>query len=138
MSPDDQAQFAYGPEGKTPLAAIDVQPDSHPPPKTDKLEREEQRSFANWVLQQNAKGRKIPLIWHSTAHRSKATPGTPDFMVGINGQWLSLEFKRDYASKLSADQVEFKAACDAQHLPYRIVYSAQEAIKLVEEADAIC
>ena len=145
MSPEDQARYAYGPNGKIPYSNLTEEfyakhPEYAPvvpPPKTDKLEREEQRHFANQLLLWNSQGRKIPWIWHSTAHRSKATPGTPDFLVGIAGKWLSIEFKRDYSCRLSDDQVEFCEACLAQKLEYHIVYSADAAIKLVEEADTL-
>src|SRR6516165_2444613 len=55
-------------------------------------ERREQADFANWLLLQNSQGRKIPFVWHATHTRSKATPGTPDFYVGINGRSLWIEF----------------------------------------------
>jgi hypothetical protein len=103
-----------------------------PPPKIDRLEREEQRQFASWILLKNSCGLKIPFVWHSTAHRSKATPGTPDFLVGVNRSWLCFEFKRDYSQALRPAQQEFCDACVAQGLPYYLVYSAQEAIKIVE------
>ena len=135
MDPKDQAEFA--PETLTeefykrhPEMAPVV-----PPPKTDRLERDEQRQFANQLLLWNSEGRRIPFVWHSTAHRSKATPGTPDFMVGINGVWLCIEFKRDYSCQLSVDQQEFCENCYAQRLVYKVVYNCAEAIKLVEEAD---
>lgn len=108
-----------------------------PPSKTDRLERDEQRQFANQLLLWNSEGRKIPFIWHSTAHRSKATPGTPDFLVGIAGQWLAIEFKRDYSCQLSAEQQTFCENCLAQGLAYHVVYSAAEAAKLIAEADSL-
>jgi len=60
--------------------------------KRDADERREQGEFANWLLLQNSQGRKIPFVWHATHTRSKATPGTPDFWVGINGRSLWIEF----------------------------------------------
>jgi hypothetical protein len=78
MSLEDQARYGALPV-TTPCT-------SHPQslPKTGTAERKEQASFANWLLLQNSKGRKIPFSWHPTNARSKATPGTPDFFVGIN------------------------------------------------------
>jgi hypothetical protein len=137
MSPEDQARF-----GSKPLSSdfYERHPEYNPvvpPPKTDKLERDEQRQFANQLLLWNSQGRKIPFVWHSTAHRSKATPGTPDFLVGINRTWLCIEFKRDYSYKLSAEQQEFCECCLAQGLVFKVVYSADEAIKLVEQYDSL-
>jgi hypothetical protein len=122
MSPEDQK--SYGPEPRPSFEA-----DPHPPPVTDKLEREEQRHFANWCLLHN-----YGFIWHSTAHRSKASVGCPDFVVAVNrlmpGLWI--EFKRA-PNKLSEDQRKFKEILEAQGVTYWIVYSAGEAIALVEQ-----
>ena len=60
--------------------------------KRDADERREQGDFANWLLLQNSQGRKIPFSLHATHTRSRATPGTPDFYVGINGRSLWIEF----------------------------------------------
>jgi len=135
MSPEDQAKF-----GSLTEEFYSRHPEMNPvvpPPKTDKLERDEQRSFANQLLLWNSQGRKIPFVWHSTAHRSKASPGTPDFIVGIAGKVLFIEFKRDYSCQLSPDQQEFCENCLAQQLIFKVVYSAGEAIKLVEEFDRL-
>jgi len=137
MNPRDQAQIA--PETLTSefYARHPEYAPVSPPPKTDRLERDEQREFASWLLLQNSKGRQIPFVWHSTAHRSKATPGTPDFLVGIAGTWLCIEFKRDYTCELSPDQQEFCERCLAQRLAFHVVYGAAEAIKLVEQTDSL-
>jgi hypothetical protein len=75
------------------------------------------------------------LIKHT---RSKATPGTPDFWVGVAGRGLWLEFKRERSCKLSPEHEEFRSACEAQRIEHHVVYSADEAIKLVENAAAVC
>jgi hypothetical protein len=136
MKPEDAKHFSETPP-KDPVQAIDAQPDSHPPPKTGTAERKEQASFANWLLLQNSKGRLIPFVWHSTHTRSRATPGTPDFWVGINRRSIWFEFKRDYSSTLSPEQDAFRLCCVAQQIEWYVVYSAHEAIKFVEDADAI-
>lgn len=108
-----------------------------PPSKADRNERREQAQFANWLLLQNSEGPRIPFVWHATHTRSKATPGTPDFLVGINAQWLSIEFKRDSSELLRPAQQAFLEACKAQGLAYYVVYTAQEAIELVHRHDSL-
>jgi len=120
MSPEDQAKLG-----------IEVRPsfedDPHPPFVTDKLEREEQRQFANWCLLH-----KYATVWHSTKARSRASVGCPDFVVGVNGVTLWIEFKRA-PNKLSEDQRKFKELLEGQNIIYYIVYSAGEAITLTEK-----
>jgi hypothetical protein len=118
MSQEDQAKFGPG---------IHLPDEYRPPMKTDKLERNEQRQFANWCL---LKG--YAIIWHSTAHRSKATPGAPDFALTVNSKPLAIEFKRDYSCKLSKDQEEWRALHERNGGIYRVVYSAHEAIAVTE------
>jgi hypothetical protein len=111
---------------------VDLEPDSPSSSssrKRDADERREQGDFANWLLLQNSQGRKIPWVWHATHTRSKATPGTPDFFVGINGRSMWIEFKRDDSCKLSREQKEFRSACEVQHVEHYAVYSADEAIR---------
>jgi hypothetical protein len=77
-SPEDQARCGAAPDTAPRL-------DPQPSLKTGATERKEQASFANWLLLQNGKGRKIPFSWHATNARSKATPGTPDFWSALTG-----------------------------------------------------
>jgi len=138
MSPADQARYQDRFGQSTPGNA-DLASDPHPPPKRGGPEKKEQSSFANWVLLQNSKRsslEQIPFVWHATNSRSKATPGTPDFWVGINGHSLWFEFKRDYSCQLSEEQEKFRLACHCQRQEHFVVYSAEEAIKRVQEADA--
>jgi hypothetical protein len=79
----------------------------------------------------------LPFSWHATNARSKATPGTPDFWTGVNRFSLWIEFKRDYSCKLSPEQEEFKAKLEAQGMRLYIVYSALEAIELVNYFDRV-
>lgn len=118
---DEEDRQRYGDAGYHPAD------DPHPTPVSDKLEREEQRQFASWCLLH-----KIPTVWHSTAHRSKASLGCPDFIVGVAGWTLWIEFKRAGAV-LSEDQEKFKALLEGQKIRYYLVYSAFEAIKLTEQ-----
>jgi hypothetical protein len=89
------------------------------------------------LLLQNSKGGRIPYCWHATNSRSKATPGTPDFWLGINGRSLWVEFKKDASCDLSPEQEEFRACCAYQGIEWHLVYSAAEAIRLVTEAAAV-
>jgi hypothetical protein len=131
MNPEDQERFALNQR----LGASSD--DFRRGPKTDASERKAQGSFANWLLLQRSKGRKLPFVWHATHTRSKATPGTPDFLVGTWGGWICIEFKRDYTNKLSGDQQEFQIDCDSRGLPFYIAYNEDEAIKFVEKHDQL-
>ena len=118
-------QRTYGPGIHSP-------DEDHPPAKIDASERKEQGQFASYCLLKD-----YPFVWHSTHKPSKATPGTPDFWVGVNGASLWIEFKRDYTCKLSPDQETFKAKLEAQGLRLYRVYSAMEAIELVKYFDRV-
>jgi hypothetical protein len=104
-------------------------------PKSSVAERKEQGTFASWLCLQNSNARRIPFVWHATHKPSKATPGTPDFWVGINGRSRWIEFKRDYSCELSPEQEEFRACCAYQAIEWHLVYSADEAIELVQKAN---
>jgi hypothetical protein len=126
MSSEDQARFS----GVTQTAP-DVRDAATPSPKSSVAERKEQGTFASWLLLQNSKGHKIPFCWHATHKPSKATPGTPGFWVGINGRGIWIEFKRDHSCHLTQEQEEFRLACVAQHIEHYVVYSADEAMRIV-------
>jgi hypothetical protein len=132
MSPEDQVRYGAVPD-TVPVTRLDHRPSL----KTSTAERKEQGTFASWLLLQNSKGRKIPFSWHATHTRSKATLGTPDFWLGINGRSMWVEFKRDSSCKLSPEQEEFRLACEAQHVEHYVVCSAHEAIQIVQKADAL-
>jgi hypothetical protein len=131
MSPADQAQ--YGAVPKMVSCACDA---PKPSPKRDADEKKQQGDFASWLSLQNSKGHKIPYVWHATHTRSKATPGTPDFWVGINTRGIWFEFKRDSSCRLTREQEEFRSACEAQRVEHHVVHSSQQAIELVEKAEA--
>jgi hypothetical protein len=118
MTPEDQR--TYGAGIHPPFAQ-----DHHPAPKTDKLEREEQRQYANWLLLHGLKS----FVWHKTNVPSTASLGTPDFVVPVGGVTLWIEFKRA-GYGLSADQESFKAGLEEQGLRLYIVHTALEAIEL--------
>jgi hypothetical protein len=118
MSLEDQRSFGAGIH--PPFAQ-----DHHPAPKTDKLEREEQRQYANWLLLHGLKS----FVWHKTNVPSTASPGTPDFIVPVCGVTLWVEFKRA-GYGLSEDQESFKAGLEEQNVRYYVVYSCAEAIEL--------
>jgi hypothetical protein len=120
MDPADQAFYQPG---------VHHEEDHHPPQKSDKLEREEQRQFANYCLLHG-----YSMIWHSTHKRSTGTEGAPDFAIWVNRKSLCIEFKRSGA-KLSPDQEAWRAKHEGQGCVYYVVYSAAEAIQLCKEAD---
>jgi hypothetical protein len=95
--------------------------------KTGKLERHEQRDFASWSMLHN-----YAIVWHSTAHRSKASIGCPDFLLTVNGYTLAIEFKQPGA-RLSAGQEDWRARHVANGGIYHIVTSAAQAISLCEK-----
>ena len=121
MSPEDQKRYMGGV----------ISPDEPQEPETKKipkLERDEQRTFARWLRKH---GLADSAIWHSTAHRTKGTRGTPDFVVPVSGVTLYIEFKLP-GNTLSPDQENFRKSLDAQRYQLHVVASAQEAIALVE------
>jgi hypothetical protein len=141
MSPEDQERYGIDPSlWESKATAQDPKDDTHPPVKSGSPEKVEQASFANYMLEKNAKrgpNEQIPWVWHDTHRKSRATPGTPDFYVGINGHSIWLEFKRDYSCELSPPQEIFRLACQAQQIEHHVVYSAFQAIRIIEEADAL-
>jgi hypothetical protein len=124
MDPADQAFYQPGVHPK-------YENDHHPPVKTDKLEREEQRQFANYCLLHG-----YSMIWHSTHKRSTGTVGAPDFSIWVNRKSLCIEFKRP-GCNLSPDQEAWRATHEGQGCVYYVVYSALEAIQLCVEADRL-
>jgi hypothetical protein len=134
MNKEDQLHYRPDPNQSS---APDPKLRVSPPPKRDSPERKEQADFANWLLLQNSKGRAIPFSWHATHTRSKASPGTPDFWVGVNRRGIWIEMKRDYSCDLTPEQEEFRQRCEAQGIEMRVVYSCGEAIQLIEDADRL-
>jgi hypothetical protein len=123
-NPTDRAFFSPGIHPK-------YEEDHHPPPKTDKHEKEEQRSFMNYCLLHG-----YPAVWHAMHKPSTATPGTPDFVVPVNRKVLFIEFKNVGAS-LSKIQEEYRAKLEAQGHVLYVVHSHAEAIQLCKEADRL-
>jgi hypothetical protein len=91
-----------------------------------RLERDEQRLFANWCLLH-----ALPFCWHATHKPSTATRGVFDFWVGKDSRSAWLEFK-SLPVRLSKEQLEFGDALSAHKLEWHIVHSAQEAIAIVK------
>jgi hypothetical protein len=127
MDPADQARYDQRARAREVV----------PPPKTDRRERDEQRQLANWLLLQRSKGRNIPFCWHALHKPSTATPGTLDFWVGTWTGGIWIEFKRDHSSKLSYDQQQFWDNCVGRGIECYLVYSALEAINIVNEKDRL-
>jgi hypothetical protein len=107
------------------------QEDHHPPPKTNKLEREEQRQFASYCMLHD-----YPMVWHATNKPTTANAGVPDFLVWINHRSLAIEFKR-VGSELSREQAKWRLRFTEQGFHYYICYSHAEAIQLCKEADKL-
>ena len=124
MSAEDRAR--YGAPGLQPDAAR-----GYTHPKTDKLEREEQRQFASWLMLHD-----LPLVWHRTDKRTGCNVGCPDFILGIQGKTYWIEFKRR-GFKLSPDQEKFRQRLEAQSIRLHLCYSAAEASQTVQEAAAV-
>jgi hypothetical protein len=92
-----------------------------------RLERDEQRVFANWCLLNG-----LPFCWHATHKRSTATTGVFDFWVGNYSRSGWIEFKRK-GGKLSPEQRLFADRLTAQDLHnWHIVETAAQAIAIVK------
>lgn len=121
LTPEIYARMAPGDQKRYAAQAPSVSP------KANRLEREEQRTFANWCLQQD-----LAFVWHSTAHATKASVGCPDFVVQIAGHTLWIEFKGQ-RGRLSPEQEEFRGRLVRQAALYFVVESAAEAIDLAKK-----
>ena len=91
-----------------------------------KTERDEQGTFANWLLLN-----ELPYCWHSTHRRSTANKGVSDFWVGKNGKSIWLEFKSSPV-RLSVEQVAFQERLSQQSLTWCVVFNAKEAIQIIK------
>jgi hypothetical protein len=90
-----------------------------------RLEREEQRIFARELTRL-----ELPFYWHRTDKRTGATLGVPDFIVGVGGATLWIEFKA-LGGTLSLEQTKFLIRLGRQRLALHVCRSAAEAIKLI-------
>jgi hypothetical protein len=115
-------------------AMIEGEPAEPAPPRAQilgggrpRLERDEQKIFANWLLLNN-----LPYCWHATHRRSTATKGVSDFWVGKNGKSIWLEFK-SLPVRISVEQVKFQELLSKQSILWAVVHSADEAIQIVKK-----
>jgi hypothetical protein len=131
MSPEDQAHFDLVPG--TTLVPL---PDGHPSPKGGDSEKMEQKQFAHYLKSENEKGRAIPWVWWPLHTKSRTSPGAGDFWVGISGRSLWFEFKAGPDKELSPVQKEFRRRCLIQGVEHIVVFSARQAIEIVQQADA--
>ena len=90
-----------------------------------RLEREEQRIFARELTRL-----ELPFCWDRTDKRTGATLGVPDFIVGVAGVTLWIEFKA-LGGTLSLEQTKFLIRLGRQRLALHVCRSAAEAIKLI-------
>jgi hypothetical protein len=135
----DADRIRYGGQTNTVIAALEPRVDLPPEDaargrassKTDKLEREEQRQFASWLMLHD-----LPLVWHRTDKRTGCNVGCPDFILGSRGKTYWIEFKRP-GFKLGPDQEKFRQRLEAQGIRLYVCYNAAEAIQLVQEAAAV-
>lgn len=124
MSPSDQARYFGTGNGFAP-----------DPIKQGKealrLEREEQRTFANWLSLQKNEGR-LSFDWSRTDRAVTCVTGMPDFKIyGENGRTLFIEMKTQ-EGRLSPDQYnEFGRLLALGH-PVQVALSAAAAIRLVK------
>jgi hypothetical protein len=116
MDPRDRAPL--GPSGLTDAEAISE--------AAVKPERQEQRTFARELVRGD-----LPFYWHRTDKPTGATAGTPDFIVGVGGQTLWIEFKTDIGV-FSDAQIQFARRLGAQGITLHICRSAAEAIEVVK------
>jgi len=77
------------------------------------------------------KARGWRYVWHSTKKRSTANVGTPDAIVAARGLTWWIEFKLP-GEHLSPDQVVFSRQLAANGIKMHVVYSAEEAVALIE------
>ena len=117
IDPRDREQLGLG----APL------PQERQSPKRPRLERDEQRVFANWLLLH-----ALPHCWHATHRRSTATRGVSDFWVGKNGKSIWLEFK-SFPVRISVEQVAFQELLSKESILWAVVLSADEAIQVVKK-----
>jgi hypothetical protein len=116
MNKEDRAAL-----GKVGLTASEAQAKCE-----SRLERQEQRIFANECLR-----RELPFVWHRTDRKSAATLGTPDFIVGLDGQTLWIEFKAP-GGILSLEQTKFRERLAEQQITLHICRGAAQAIALLK------
>jgi|SRR6516225_7454843 hypothetical protein len=122
LSPADRAKLGVG--GLTAAEAV---------AKANKrLEREEQRIFAGALTRW-----ELPFYWHRTDKPTGAIAGLPDFIVGLAGKTLWIEFKAK-GRLLSPEQSLFRARLGAQGVTLHIVHDAAEAIRLVKIENESC
>ena len=138
MSPEDQARFGVvaGTALVPGTAAVPSQ-DRRPSPKNGDSEKTEQKQFAHYLKSVNEKGRAIPWIWWPLHTKSRTSPGAGDFWVAANQHSWWFEFKTGPDKELSPVQKEFRRRCLIQGMEHIVVYSAQRAIEIVEQAAAI-
>lgn len=91
-----------------------------------KLEREEQRLFVNELLR-----REIPYEWHRTDKATRSTVGCPDFIFGINGVTVWMEFKA-LGGTMSDEQLAFAEKLRKQNQRFHLVFSCKEAIEILD------
>jgi len=79
------------------------------------------------------KARGWAYVWHNTKKRSTGTVGTPDVIVAARSKVFWIEFKLP-AEKLSPDQVVFAKQLAANGCQVHVLYSAEQAVALIENA----
>ena len=104
---------------------------------TQRLEREEQRLFCQWLNLHESLG-ELTYDWSRTDKRTTRRLGAPDFVVYLpKALTLFLEFKAEGA-KLTLEQQKQAAILDKLGFVVRVVRSAQEAIELTKSRLVKC
>lgn len=91
-----------------------------------KFEREEQRVFSRELNRL-----ELPFYWHRTDKPTGANAGVPDFIIGVNGVTLWVEFKAEGSGRMRPEQAHFQELLARQKIKYHLVFSAAEAIELL-------
>jgi hypothetical protein len=100
--------------------------------------------FVEWLKAQTKSG-KLRAVWFHVANEGKRSyrmgslqrakgliAGVPDYVLLYDTGSLCIEFKAG-KNKQSKSQKEFERWCDHEGVPYLVVYSAAEAIAVLEQ-----
>jgi hypothetical protein len=119
LMPESDRQQLFPTHPPSPLPHDDIDP------KEDR-EVVAQRNFAK-----ACKDRGWVPVWHKTYKRSTANVGCPDFIVAAYSQTFWIEFKLP-GEDLRPDQAAFRKRLLQNGVQMCVVYSAQEAVDLIE------
>jgi hypothetical protein len=126
LSPEDQQRYAH----KRP-AQLKLELPRAEGEKATKLERDEHRTFENWLLLN-----EYPYSHSRTDKATRQNVGVPDFLVMIGGDHaLAIDFKREGA-KLSRQQEVWAGKLAKRGGKLHVLRQAEAAIELVKAEGA--